>query len=96
MTYEEVKSASIWQPEKENEVCEGVVAELREGDFGKQYLIDSTSGKQWTPSHKVLQGKLVSANAQVGTKVRLTYEGEEPPKVKGQSPTKMYKVEVDK
>ena len=82
---------NIWLPEKVGDVSTGEVIEVKEGDYGKQYLIKQSDDKEiWTPSHKVLQNRM--RDISVGTHVKIGLMGIEPPAVKGHNPTKMYDV----
>jgi len=49
-----------------------------------------TGEEHRTPSHKVLQSRM--AKIVVNDKIKIVYEKEEPPKLKGQNPTKIYAV----
>lgn len=90
----EQKGGSIWLPLDVKEVLEGTVKEINEGEYGKQYTIEKENGEMLvTPSHRALVGRMVKVK--VGDTVRLTFTGEELPKVKGHNPTKLYKVEVE-
>jgi len=91
---EELSPSDLWLPEKEGEQIEGVVKEIdTEGQFGLRVLMEiPEEGKEkWMPSHKALQSRL--SKAKVGDRLIITFTGEEPPSVKGHSPTKLYKVE---
>lgn len=91
MKWEKQEGSSIWLPEKEGEEMIGEVKNINtEGLYGNQYSIETEKGAYLTPSHKVLQNRMV--NVSVGDKVKIVYVGEEPPAVRGQNPTKMYEV----
>jgi len=95
MAYEEQVGMSFWNPEQEGETVEGVVEEIIDGDYGKQYTIKKDDGEQiTTSSHAYLQNRM--KKVKVGDKVKMVYEGEEAPTVKGRNPTKKYKVFIDK
>lgn len=94
MTWEKQES-NLWLPEKANEELIGEVVAIIDGSFGKQYKIKKEDGKTiLTPSHKVLVDRLVEAK--IKDKVKLVYLREEPPSIKGQNPTKIYDVFIDK
>lgn len=95
MTYKEVDAnTEMWMPEKEGDQLEGVVIQKEDGLYGLQLRLETSPGvTQITPSHKVLQARLDSIN--IGDRIRITYKGEEPPSIKGNNPTKIYKVERD-
>ena len=94
MTYKEQVGTEYWKPEAFEEEVEGEIVSVTEGDFGKQYAIKKEDGSEiTTPSHAYLQNRL--AKCKVGDKVKLIYTAEEPPKIKGQSPMKVYKVFID-
>jgi len=97
MTWEKQELGSYWKPEAAGEEQIGVIDKIEDNEqFGKQYTIKQaeTGDIVTLPSHKVLQNRLV--NAIVGSKVKIVYTGEELPKVKGNNPTKMYEVYLDK
>lgn len=89
---EQTTDFNVWKPTVEQEELKGFLKEVKDsGDFGKQYLIMKSETEEiWTPSHKVLQNRMI--NAKVGDEVKIVYEGEELPTVKGNNKTKMYKV----
>ena len=90
---ENLGSQGIWLPDKAGEKAEGVVEEVKQGDYGVQVNIKNDEGEIiTTPSHKVLQNRLTGIK--VGDNIRIEYVGEELPKVKGQKPTRIYKVFV--
>ena len=90
--WEEVKSSTgLWLPEKENESVQGVITEIKEGQYGLQVVIEDENGESiTTPSHKVLQTRLNGFN--VGDSVRIVFTGTDLPKVKGQNETRLYSV----
>lgn len=93
--YEEIGQLQLWKPAKEGEVLEGVVLSKRtHAQFGDSWGIETPKGEIQTPSHKVLQNRMQNVN--VGDSVRITFQGLEAPKLKGQSPMAMYKVERKK
>ena len=92
--WEEQENSGIWIPEKEGDQIEGLVEKKDEGNYGPQWTIITADESIRTPSHKVLQNRM--GNVKEGDTVRITFVGEEPPAVKGQNPTKMYKVEKAK
>lgn len=88
-------ASNRWMPEQEDETLIGTVMSIDEdGKYGRVYEIKKSGTEDLilTPSHKVLQNRMV--NILAGDKVRITFKGEEPPTLKGNNPTKMY--EVDK
>ena len=94
MGYEKIET-EMWLPTEAGQELEGTVESINaEGLYGNQYHVKKTDGKTTvTPSHKVLQNRMVSVK--VGDKIKVVYNGEEPPKIKGQNPTKMYDVYKD-
>lgn len=94
-TMKEVKNnMNIWKPTVKQDEIDGVVEEVKAGEYGNQYLVlDGRLGSIWTPSHKVLQSRL--SKVKKGDHVKIIYDGQELPKVKGQNPTSMYKVFVE-
>ena len=96
MAYKEIGNelANFWLPKKANEQLEGTIKQIKDGRYGKFYIITLKDGEEIaTPSHKVLQGRMQEVAE--GDKVRITYLESLPPKVRGQNPTQMYKVEID-
>ena len=88
---EKIEGLNMWLPVKAGDSLKGVIAKIEnDGQFGIQAVIKNENGEILTPSHKWLQNCLRKLNA--GDKVEITFDGEEPPKVKGQSPTKKYSV----
>lgn len=81
----------LWLPQKENDQLVGKVVDAKEGDFGFQWIIETEDGDKFrTPSHRVLQNRM--NGIETGKFVKIIYDGEEPPSVKGRNPTKMYRV----
>lgn len=89
---EEIGVSTIWLPEKVGDTLKGVVKSIIKGQFGTQVALETDKGRVLSPSHKVLQTKLETGEVKEGDKLEIEYVGEEAPKVRGQSPTKMYKV----
>ena len=84
---------NVWKPTEVKEELSGQVVEIKESDeYGSQYMIVKSGSDEQilTPSHKVLQTRL--KKAVVGSIVKIVYEGEEPPAVKGRHPTRIYEV----
>lgn len=94
--WEKQEGAGIWLPSEENEELVGEIVNINtEGAYGSQYSIKKDDGEEiLTPSHKVLQNRLIKAKT--GDKVKLVYKGEEPPSIKGNNPTKIYEVFIKK
>jgi len=87
-------NSNMWTPDKEGEILEGVIRELKDGKYGVQAIIVSEDGVEHiTPSHKVLQNRIDDCS--IGDFVRITFIKEELPTIKGNKPTKIYKVEVE-
>lgn len=84
---------NIWKPEKSGDQIQGVVLEIREAQFGKQWEIETGDSSIWTPSHRVLQNRL--SKVKKGDTVKLVYTGQDLPKVKGNNPTALYDVFVE-
>lgn len=90
--WEEVRGESnLWLPVKEGESIEGVIVSMNQGQYGIQTTIETQEKKMVAlPNHKVLQNRLV--NCKVGELIKVIFEKEELPKIRGQNPTKIYKV----
>jgi len=92
--YIEQTGTEIWLPEIGQEI-EGKVVDKSEGDYGTQWTIQKADGSLIkTPSHKVLQNRLVACK--IGDEVKMVYDKDDAPSVKGFSPTKIYKVFIKK
>lgn len=88
----EIKGESnMWLPARAGDSIEGIIISITQGQYGVQAVIEDKEGKHIAlPSHKVLQNRIV--NCKVGELIKVIYEKEELPKVRGQNPTKIYKV----
>jgi len=87
--WEDVKgNSSMWKPEKIGEAIEGTITELKNGLYDVQAVIVNGDQEWTTPSHKVLQSRIGACK--IGDYVRITYEKDELPTVKGRNPTKIY------
>lgn len=85
-------TSDFWNPEKEGEMIEGEIIDIITGSFGLQYIIQlSDKTTIMTPSHKMLQSKLVKCNK--GDYVKIQFSEEIEPTKKGRSPTKIYEVQ---
>lgn len=95
MVWEQQQSEmGFWNPQMGNEIV-GEVTEITIGQYGKQITLKKADGSLIkTPSHKVLQAKL--SRITVGDKVKIVYVKDELPKTRGQNPTKIYDVFIDK
>lgn len=90
-TWEDVQGTSnVWLPVQPKESIEGVIKELKQGQYGAFAVILGKDQEWTTPSHKVLQTRLVGCK--IGDYVKITYEKEELPTIKGRNPTKIYSV----
>lgn len=85
-----------WQAQAIGETIQGSITSIDVHEkWGKQYSIMQADGEEIKlPSHKVLQGLL--SKAKIGDIVKIRYEGEEPPKTRGENPTKLYKVWIQR
>lgn len=92
--WEKQEGSGMWIPEIEGDELIGEITNIAEGTYGKQYCLKNDDGEILTPSHKVLQNRLIKAK--IGDKVKIVYKGEEPPSIKGNNPTKMYEVFIKK
>ena len=93
--WEEQTGSGMWMPENPGDSLEGTVIDVKEGTYGNQYVIKKADNEEvLTPSHKVLQNRM--GMAVKGTTVRITYVKSELPTVKGNHPTRIYKVEFAK
>ena len=93
--WEDIKGTSgMWLPEEVGDMIEGTIESVEDGLYGLQATIVSGEDTYRTPSHKVLQNRL--SECSVGDYVRITFEKEELPTVKGRNGTKIYRVQVRK
>lgn len=91
MEWKKQEGSNFWSPDEVGQEIEGNVTDIRDDDqFGRQYSIATKDGKIVLPSHKVLQNRML--DAKIGTIVKVVFKGEEPPKLKGHKPTKLYEV----
>ena len=90
--WEEVGGSSgMWMPVKVGDSVEGVIVELKQGLYGVQAVLKLVDNSLLTtPSHKVLQARL--ANCKIGDEVKISFEKEELPTIKGRQGTKIYKL----
>lgn len=85
---------NIWLPKKVDEEIVGIVSEIIDGQYGKQYVFLQEDGNEiTTPSHKVLQGRM--AKVKKGDTVKIVHTGSDLPKVKGRNNTELYDVFVE-
>ena len=92
-TWEKQAPSNYWNPQEPGDEIKGKVSKIEEGTFGKHYTIQQTDGSEiTTPAHKVLLSRM--RNVVKGDMVRVTFDGTDLPKVKGQNPTRMYSVYV--
>lgn len=96
MAWEEQKGLNIWTPKSKGDELVGEVVKVdKEATYGIQFTVKTDKGEEiLTPSHKYLQNRM--KDAEVGTKVKIVYDGQQPAQVKGNSPTEIYKVFFDK
>ena len=88
---EVVQDSNYWTAEKENDSIQGEITNIVSNEYGNQYEIKlDDESKVLTPSHKVLQNRM--KDMKVGDYVKIQYTHEELPTVKGNNPTKFYKV----
>ena len=91
MKEEKIEGINIWLPSKEGDTLVGEITRIDvDAQFGIQATVKTDKGEVLTPSHRWLQNCLKRLDK--GNKIKVVYDGEEPPKVKGQSPTKTYSV----
>lgn len=89
--YVKQESAGFWNPEKENEELIGKVTDVKKGEYGENLTLTTADGTEIrTPSHRMLQSQI--SKIDIGDEVKIIFKGEEPAKVKGRSPTKLYEV----
>lgn len=82
--------SNFWKADKIGDSITGKVHEIKQGTYGMQVTLENEAGLFTLPSHKVLQNRL--QDCKVGDFVKVIYEKEELPKVRGQNATRIYKV----
>jgi len=86
-------SGKIWLPKTKGEEVIGIVSAIVDGQYGKQYDILTEKGEDIrTPSHKVLQNRMVTVKK--GDTIKIVFTGTDLPKVKGNNPTSLYDVYI--
>ena len=92
MEWQEVSGNSgMWTPKNKGDFIQGMVIEVREGQYGKQITVkDANNVTYLTPSHKALQSRI--ADIKVNDIIKIEFQGQDLPKVKGQMGTMLYKV----
>lgn len=89
-SWEEMKGNSgIWQP-KIGESVEGIIISMTQGAYGLQCDIETKAGVVKTPSNKVLVARL--HDCKIGDFIKIIYEKDELPTIKGNKPTKIFSV----
>ena len=89
--FKEITGVNIWLPDAVGDMLQGVVVGIDTGDYGTQLIVETEKDVFIkTPSHIVLQTRLTNINK--GDQIRILYEGEDAPKIKGHNPTKLYRV----
>lgn len=88
---EEKENSDFWMPTKQGEAIEGTIVDVMNGKYGRQLVIEGIDKKQYiTPAHKVLQQKL--SNKIVGNRIKIVFDGQQLPSVKGEKGAMIYKV----
>jgi hypothetical protein len=82
--------ASYWKPEKIGDALEGELLESFEGTYGTGYRIKVGEKIITIPSYKALIPRL--SEVPIGSIVRVTFTGEDAPKIRGHRPTKLFEV----
>lgn len=85
---------NFWNPTKEGEELIGKLVGISDGLYGKRYTIltnkDGKDEEIGLPSHKMLQGLMAPLG--IGDMVKIVFKETQSPKVKGQSPLRVYEV----
>ena len=94
--FEKVENeGSFWKPLEIGEKVQGELIDVTEGNFGDIYKLKTDSGDEiLLPSHAVLLNRMKNAN--IGDHIGVILVDKELPKVKGQHPTMMYDVYINK
>lgn len=83
---------NFWNPTKDEEEIVGKLAAIEDGMYGKKYTMqivkDGKDEMIVMPSHKVLQSRL--AGCALGEEIKIIFKGTQPPKVRGENPTRIY------
>jgi hypothetical protein len=92
MEKEQIFGLNMWTPKEPEDSLSGTVTSIdNDAQYGIQVAVKNADGVTLlTPSHKWLQNCL--KQIKVGDTIQIVFKRDEPPKVKGQSPTKVYEV----
>lgn len=92
---EPVQGNTYWKPTQDGEEIVGKVKNKTEGDYGNQWTLLQDNGEEiTTPSHAVLQSRM--EKTKIGDIVKITYKGQDSPKIKGQQGAQLYEVRIAK
>lgn len=84
----------FWNPEKPGEELIGKLVTIGDGAYGKEFTLkvtkDSKEQDVKLPAHKMLQG--LCSSLVLGDEVKVVFTGTQPPKVKGESPLRVYQL----
>lgn len=89
--WEEIRESNFWSPKNKGEAVEGVIISMETDNFGLKVTVEQSDKKMVVlPSHAVLQSRI--KNCKVGEIIKVIFEGQDLPKVKGRNPTNIYKI----
>lgn len=72
---DKVEGGNFFKFENENDFCVGVLKQITEGNFGKEYLFESPNGEIFSVgSYSALTSKIEDAD--VGKRIKIEYKGE--------------------
>lgn len=88
----EILGLNFWKPKEIGDQLVGTVMKIdNDAKYGTAVTIKTTTGDEYlTPAHAWLQSLLKRVD--VGNNVKIVYDGENPPLIRGQSPTQKYKL----
>jgi len=96
MAYKEIESGNLWSPANKGDNIEGTLLATRKSDMYEGnfiYELETKTGIVSIFGTTVLNSRMQRTKA--GDKLKIVYEGEELPKIKGHKPTKLFKVYKD-
>ncbi len=91
--WEETKRGTFWNLKvaKPGDEISGTLVNVRDGTYGKVYDIEQKDKTVITaPSSKVLENRI--SDKDIGKEIRIVYDSEIPPKLRGHNPTRLFKV----
>lgn len=93
--WQQQQSASFWKPSAKGEELVGEVVAIDDGQYGKNYTVKQANDElAITGANKALLPRMMKVV--IGSTVKIVYQGEELPKIKGYRPTQLFDVFIKK